>query len=100
MVPCNLAMACPTFHDMSHGSSDGPYVAMDLGKARRIAADEGAETEKQTAAVFGLSDWTWTRLTRGRSGAAKARATADIIARVLAHKQDLKFYDLFRVVSR
>jgi len=81
---------------MVHGTpaDQRPYVEIDLDRAHKIADAAGATTGQQRARLFGLHPTTWSRLLRTQQPAAET------IARVLATRQELRFYDLFRVKSR
>lgn len=71
-----------------------PYIEMDLDRAYKIADAAGATNEQERARLFGLSPATWSRINRGLYP-----PTAQVIASVLTSRQDLKFYDVFRVRS-
>jgi hypothetical protein len=75
---------------MLHGT---PHIEMDLDLAEKIAVKKGAKNFAEQAANLGLHPSVWSRLRGGRSS-----ATQDVIAKVLTTCQDLRFYDIFRVV--
>jgi len=82
---------------MMHGRTRArhPYVEIDLDRARKIATEAGATTDQERARIFGLTPSTWSRLIH-----EERPPTSRVIAAVLSSRQELRFYDLFRVRSK
>lgn len=94
-VTCINVKVWSRFRDMTQGKVAAHlYIEMDLDRAYKIADAAGATNGQERAEHFGLTPATWSRLTRRLHP-----ASAQVIATVLHTRQELKFYDLFRVMS-